>query len=180
MTNSAELLPDDAWMRSANASPCGRYRYELSRDYAPAGRAFGPRLAVIMVNPSTADALQDDATIRKVIGFAHRNGFFRITVGNLFAWRATDVRELKKSPDPVGPENDYFLSEIIENSQAILYAWGPLAKQPAHLRGRWRAVDKMVRGAGRQPLCLGIAKDGHPKHPLMLAYDSPLFPWRPQ
>src|SRR5574338_704488 len=115
--------------RSANISECGTYRYRLDRDYAPVGRSFGPRVAFIMVNPSTADAEQDDATIRKCLGFAHRNGFYRLTVGNLFAYRATDVRELRKSDDPIGPENDRFLSEIVEKSQAIIYAWGPLAKQ---------------------------------------------------
>jgi hypothetical protein len=163
--------------RSALISECWRYRYRLDRDYAPLGRAFGPRVAFIMVNPSTADAFVDDATIRKVAGFAARHGFYRVTVGNLFAYRATDVRELRNAGDAVGPENDEHLRGIVRDSQAIIYAWGPLAKQPRALRDRWRAVDAIVREQDRQPLCLGTAKDGHPRHPLMLAYSEPLVPW---
>lgn len=162
---------------SAIISDCGRYRYRLDRDQAPAGRSYGRRLAFIIVNPSTADAVENDATIRKCLGFARVHDFPRLTVGNLFAWRATDVRELKQATDPVGPNNDDYLRQIIEDSQAVIFAWGPLGKQPALLRNRWRSVAAMVREADCEPLCLGVAKDGHPKHPLMLPYDSPLVPW---
>lgn len=167
----------DLFSGSAIISDCGRYRYRLDRSYAPAGRPFGPRLAVVMVNPSTADAGTDDATIRKVIGFARRHSFFRVTVGNLFAWRATDVRELRTAPDPVGPENDDHLRRICADAQAMLFAWGPTSKLPKELRDRWREVDALVRAAGHVPLCLGTAGDGHPFHPLMRPYDAPLLAW---
>ena len=162
---------------SAVISGCGRYRYRLDRDAAPAGRSFGPRMAWIMVNPSTADAADDDATIRKVVGFSRRNDCFRVTVGNLFAYRAKDVRELKSAADPIGPDNDRYLRTIMREAQCIVVAWGPLAKQPKHVRDRFRRVAELANG---KPLwCLGTAKDGHPLHPLMLAYDTPLVPWTP-
>ena len=75
-------------------SECGTYRYRLHR-------GEGRTLMFLMVNPSTADAEQDDATIRKCLGFAERNGFGRIVVGNLFAYRAKDVNALRKAIDPV-------------------------------------------------------------------------------
>lgn len=39
------------------------------------------------------------------------------------------------------------------------------------------ALDKLT-AAGRPLYCFGVAKDGQPRHTLMLAYDTPLVPWR--
>lgn len=160
---------------SAVISECGLYRYRLDRDVAPAGRSFGPRMAWIMVNPSTADGESDDATIRKVVGFSRRYDCFRVTVGNLFAYRATDVRELKFATDPIGPENDSHLKRIINEAQCVVVAWGPVAKQPKALRDRYKSIVRLA--AGKPLWCFGTAADGHPRHPLMLGYDTPLVPW---
>lgn len=153
-------------------SPDGRYRYRLERPGEGSGLT-----AVIMVNPSTADAVKDDATIRKVRGFGARNAWGRIVVGNLFAYRATDVRELAGQVDPIGPDNDLRLCEIFLDVDRVVFAWGPLAKQPRALRDRWRTVDLMARTLGFKPLCLGVAKDGHPRHPLMVPYADAPRPW---
>jgi hypothetical protein len=157
---------------SAVISECGRYRYRLERDGPGEGRTV-----VIMVNPSTADAEQDDATIRKLKGFGARNQWGRIIVGNLFAYRATDVRELATADDPVGPENDAELRRICYNAKQVIVAWGPVSKVPKRLRERWRQVWELIQC---YPPVLSIgepAKCGHPKHPLMLAYDTPLIEW---
>src|SRR5271165_6802401 len=63
-----------------------------------------------MLNPSKADEATDDPTIRRCIGFARSWGFGSLAVGNLFAYRATYPDELCASPDPVGSENDYWLT----------------------------------------------------------------------
>ncbi len=161
-------------LASAIISPCGKYRYRLERNTCHYGGATG----VIMVNPSTADAEQDDPTIRKLKGFGERNGWGRIIVGNLFAYRATDVRELGKIADPVGPANDDELAMIALTVDRVVFAWGPLVKQPKYHRARWRAVNDLFRRNGHAPLCIGEpAKCGHPRHPLMLAYDSPIREW---
>lgn len=159
-------------------SPCGLYRYRLDRFIS--GEHGNGTTAVIMVNPSTANAVENDATIRKLIGFARENKWSRIIVGNLFAYRATDVRELGKAADPVGPDNDPILLDIIGSADRVIYAWGPLHKQPKYLRHRWRQVDALVRTTVHEPLCIGKpAKCGHPKHPLMQPYRSELLPWNP-
>ena len=72
---------------SAVISPCGRYRYRLERDGPGEGRTV-----IIMVNPSTADAETDDATIRKLKGFGARNGWGRIIVGK-GKWRDEPMLE---------------------------------------------------------------------------------------
>src|SRR5437868_14686902 len=80
--------------------PTGMYRYSLLREWC----ADSPRVAFIMLNPSTADDRKDDPTIRRCIGFAHSWGFGVLEVVNLFAYRATDSSKLPGGDDPVGPE----------------------------------------------------------------------------
>lgn len=159
---------------NAIISPCGRYRYRLERQCEGVGSTV-----IIMVNPSTADADKDDATIRKLRGFGNRNQWGRIIVGNLFAYRATDVRELSKVPDPSGMENQYHLQRMMIDADRVIFAWGPLSKQPRNVRHVWRVVDNIARGNGAIPHSIGHpAKCGHPKHPLMLPYDSPILEWK--
>lgn len=158
---------------SAIISDCGLYRYRLERQSVGEGQT-----TIIMVNPSTADATVNDATIRKLIGFGSRKGWGRIVVGNLFAYRATDVRELKAAYDPVGPDNDGHLLDMLREADRVVVAWGPVAKQPKHLRARYRRVREMASMVSRPLYSIGApAKDGHPCHPLMLPYTHELQPW---
>lgn len=169
------IMADAATRRSAVISDDGKYRYRLDRDL----RWEGKTAAFIMVNPSTADAEVDDATIRKLIGFSAHLGFGRFIVGNKFAYRATDVSELKTAADPVGPANDAYLSEIVAEADIVIAAWGPLAKLPRNRRSRWNFVDHLALNHGKPLHCLGVAQDGHPRHPLMLAYATPMSQWQP-
>ena len=159
---------------SAIISDCGLYRYRLER-HALAGAGA---VAWIMVNPSTADGETDDPTIRRVRSFSERIGAGWLIVGNKFAFRATDVNALKTAHDPVGPKNDDHLRAIMEEAQTVVVAWGPLAKLPKHLRRRWRRVCFIADALGKPLMCLGTAQDGHPRHPLMLAGDTPLIEWK--
>lgn len=159
---------------SAIISACGKYRYRLERECSGALNT-----AVIMVNPSTANAEQDDATIRKLRGFGERNNWGRIIVGNLFAYRATDVRELGKVPDPIGPENDDHLIRILAECDQVVCAWGPLGKQPKQYRNRFLNVLTLIDGAGLDPLRIGATTlCGQPRHPLMLPYAASIGLWK--
>ena len=100
-------------------SPCERYRYRLERILGP-----GPALGVVMINPSRATADLDDPTIDRVQAVCSRLGFGRAIIGNLFAWRTSDVAELAKLPDPVGPDNDAHLEALAREADTILVAWG--------------------------------------------------------
>lgn len=160
---------------SAIISPCGLYRYRLERD----GRGDGAT-AVIMVNPSTADAETDDHTIRKLKGFGERYGWGRIIVGNLFAYRSVDVRDAARAADPVGPDNAAHLAAILRDADRVIFAWGPLSKQPRYYRHLWRSLDTAARLMLMEPHSLGApAKCGHPCHPLTLGYDRAPQPWTP-
>src|SRR5690348_16717742 len=118
-------MPRGRMIRFATISYCKRYRYRLGRRFGD-----GPTLMFVMVNPSTADADQDDQTIIKCIGFAKRAGYARIVVGNKFAFRATDVRRLREAVDPIGPENDEHLRAMMADADCVVAGWGQLAKLP--------------------------------------------------
>lgn len=166
---------------AAVLSPCGRYRYRLVRGLEPL--LGGRTILYVMLNPSTADADTDDPTIRKCIGFAKRLGGVRVEVVNLYALRATDPRDLRwciENEGPsvaVGPDNDRAISaavgECIRDGGLVLAAWG------AHptARRRVEAVSALVTVAGADLYCLGVAKDGSPRHPLMLGYDAQPVRW---
>ena len=158
---------------SAVFSPCGVFRYRLDRDL---GRD-GPSVAIFGVNPSRAGAVVNDQTIRKDIGFGERLGWGRLIKGNKFAFRATDVRELRAAADPFGPENDAHLEQIMRDADLHVAAWGPLAKLPPHLRPRWRALVWIAGRVGCPLYAFGTAQDGHPRHTLMLPYETALVPW---
>lgn len=157
---------------SAIISDCGTYRYRLEREVG-----VGPTLMFVMVNPSTADAEKNDQTIRKCIGFAKSNGFGKIIVGNKFAYRAMDVTELRRTRDPIGPENDSHLRSMMQEAERVVVGWGQLAKLPETLRGRWKDVVRMADLAGRPLYSIGVNADGHPRHPQITGYAVPITAW---
>jgi hypothetical protein len=106
--------------QNAVISACDRYRYVLRRQVGP-----GARIATfIMLNPSTADATQDDPTIRRCIGFARQWGCGQLVVLNLFAFRATDPVDLKRAADPVGPDNESWFRRILPSDGPVVCGWG--------------------------------------------------------
>lgn len=149
---------------SAIISDCGLYRYNLSRNW---GTGYGTAL-FIMLNPSTADAENDDPTIRRCIGFARRLGYAGLEVVNLFAFRATNPAMMKASTDPVGPDNRKHVIEAAERAGVIIAAWGANGKQNGQ-------DDEVLGWLSNKPVsALGLTKDGIPRHPLYLRSDSEL------
>jgi hypothetical protein len=154
--------------RDAVISECGMYRYQLSRRWAD-----GPVATFIMLNPSTADALVDDATIRKCMGFARKWGMGGIMVGNLFAFRATKPADMRKALDPVGPENETHLERICHEAGAsgnggiVICAWGA--------NGSFIGQDQTFLGWCERwlikPKALRLTSKGMPEHPLYVPYD---------
>lgn len=148
----------------ADISPCGRYRYLLERDWS---EFFYPGSALfIMLNPSTADAELDDPTIRRCVGFAKAWGYGSLSVANLFAYRATDPKDLFKAGDAIhGPRNQDAIHEAATRAAIIICAWG------AH--GSWGAQDEIVQGwlHSRELYALDFTKHGNPRHPLYLSAD---------
>jgi hypothetical protein len=160
-------------------SPCQRYRYMLTRGES-ASKATGS-LGVVMLNPSTADAFEDDPTITRLRGFAARWGFDRLIVANLFAFRSPNPRDLKTAADPVGPLNDQALQWLLGSSvvETVLAAWGaaPIAASRA------AAVCRIAAEAGVELACLRISDGGAPMHPMArgkhrIPDDAPMMIWQ--
>lgn len=158
---------------SAIFSPCGLFRYRLDRQVQLAGHVF----AFFGVNPSTAGAEIEDQTTMKWRGFAQRNGARVYIAGNPFAFRATDVRALAAADDPVGPENDAYLRQIIRDADILVPCWGNRAKLPPALRPNLDALADLLRGSGKPVKVFGLTRGGDPLHPLMLGYRTQLVPW---
>lgn len=145
-----------------------QYRYLLWRTWDE-GKA---RLLYIMLNPSTADARQDDATIRVCVGRAKQMGYGGILVANLFALRATHPNVLYKVGDPMGPENNAYLAKAtwhIQNRD-VIYAWG---KYGTH-KDRGTEVLAKLKEWGCTTWALKINQDGTPAYPLRIPYSQPL------
>jgi len=152
-------------LKGAIIDPTGQYRYTLWRIC----NHDLPMVLFIMLNPSTADENVDDATIRRCIGFAKAWGYGSLEVVNLFAYRATDPRQLKVANDPVGPDNDAYILREASRADRIILAWGTNGT----LLGRNRKVYSLV--ARYKPECIDISLDGHPKHPLYLSANQEPF-----
>lgn len=156
-------------IENAILSDCAKYRYMLYRQWDQ-----NPAMVFIMLNPSTADHEFDDPTIKRCMEFAKREGCGGIVVANLFAYRATDPRELKCVADPVGPDNPFYLSGVLMSAGPIVVAWGA---KGSYLSRADRVAEHAARM--RRPLmCLDMNKDGSPKHPLYVAGDTPLKEWK--
>ena len=141
-------------------SPCRKYRYVLWREF---GGLFGTSRYVMFVglNPSTADETEDDPTIRRCINFAKSWGYDAICMTNLFAFRATDPREMLLADEPIGLHNDQHLITCAHDASLVVAAWGT---DGTH-RGRDIEVIAMISNLH----CLKKTKDGHPGHPLYLS-----------
>lgn len=159
---------------SAVLSPCGTYRYALlrplQRRLEPLVDEEGATVLFVMLNPSTPDDVEDDPTIRRCLRFARREGFARLAVANLYALRATDPGQLAVHPDPVGPENDFWIRDLASAAETIVCAWG--AKW-AHAE-RVDHVRELLTATGRPLCCLGLTSAGCPRHPLYLPSTQPL------
>lgn len=162
----------------ARISDCGRYRYELWRDVQQSLDAPGGCVLFVMLNPSTADATEDDATIRRCIGFARDWGFDALAVGNLYAYRATNPRELGRVNDPIGPENNDALFDLTRQASEVVCAWGasPFARE-----SRIEYVRSILWATAKRPAkCLGLTSGGQPRHPLRLASETELIEYMPR
>lgn len=140
--------------KSAVVSRCGLYRYELRRVWDE----DRPLVVWVGLNPSSADARNDDPTNRRIAGFSRSWDFGGYILVNLFALRAIDPAALKRAVDPVGPRNTVYLKRACKSADAIICAWGN--------SGRFMDRARQVLPLIERPFALEVTKVGEPKHPL--------------
>lgn len=139
---------------SAIISPCEQYRYELRRIWDETK----PLVLFVCLNPSTTDAKIEDNTSRVCINYSMRWGYGGLLIGNLFAYRSTDLSAIYKTLDPIGPVNDYWLQKLQDEASLVVCAWGDTGS----FKNRDRDVLKFLKA----PHCLVKLKSGRPGHPL--------------
>lgn len=174
---------DDAptgMVRDAVLSPCGTYRFRLTRIWDPSR----PGAVFVMLNPSTGDDKEDDPTIRRCIGFAQSWGCGRLDIVNLFAYRSPYPEKLWKAWDDgvdiIGDWHEHHEAAINDagRGKKVVAAWGnrisgrPLGKSRALMM-----LFRVLQPATSTVYCLGLTNDGRPKHPLYLPADTPLVPY---
>ena len=153
----------------AEFSPCERYRYTLTRVWD----ACGKRALFIMLNPSTADEIRNDPTVERCERRARALGFGAFRVCNIFAYRATDPRDMRAAADPIGPNNDAAIIQSCDWADTVICAWGT---HGGHL-DRGPQIAQMLAEKTVESYHLGLSKHGHPKHPLYIGYAKQLEPW---
>jgi len=163
------MVGDDnrrAVLGHATFSACGRFRYRLSRTWRP-----GPPLLFVMLNPSTADAREDDPTLRRCLGFAQRAGFGALEVVNLFAYRATDPRDLRAAGSGRATERRAHRRRGARQRGRV----PRLGHERDAPRAGRRGAGPAARAARAQ--CLRLTRGGCPQHPLRLPADCVLRPF---
>ncbi|MBF0622625.1 MAG: DUF1643 domain-containing protein [Magnetococcales bacterium] len=146
--------------RVALFSDCLRYRYTLKISWDNQK----PLCNFLMLNPSTADEIKNDPTVERAERYARHWEYGALMVTNIFAFRATDPKEMKSVSDPVGVFNDQAIVESAQNARLTVCAWG---NHGSHIN-RSKAVVNLLKTAGIDMRCLTLTKAGEPGHPLYL------------
>ena len=96
-------------------------------------------------------------------------GYGKVSVVNLFAFRATDPSELLTAHDPIGAENAKYIKDTVEKADLTICAWGT--------KGSINNQDKVVLELLKHSRlhALKISKRGYPCHPLYLKSDLKPF-----
>ena len=163
-------------------SPDRRFRYRLTRRVGDGDGA----VMFLMLNPSRADETRDDPTIRKCRGFAERWGYGWMHAVNLSPYRATHPANLYEAlPEPrrVRRQNTSMVLETAAGSELIVLAYGNPAERLAKTkgtRGRVGRVTRLLSESGSELHCLGVTNSGYPRHPVRIAYDTPLEAYIPR
>ena len=132
------------------------YRYALWRTWDDSLE----KLLFIGLNPSTADEIKDDPTMRRCIRFSKDFGFGGFIMANIFAFRSTDPKKLKKIKNPIGNKNDFWIKKLNKEAGMTIAAWGT----HGDYLDRGKEVSKMLKNL----YCLRKTKNGFPSHPLYL------------
>jgi hypothetical protein len=119
-----------------------------------------------MLNPSTANAREDDATIRRCVAYSRVWGYDGLTVRNLYPLISTDPAGLWQHADPKGGTRGDRELKAARGGSLIIVAWG--ANAPA---ARAAEALSILQARGKQLHCLGLTKAGQPLHPLRLRND---------
>lgn len=141
-----------------------KYRYQLSIewDYTL------PKAMCIGLNPSTANEVDNDPTISRLVGILKHNGYGGFIMTNLFGLVSPYPEDLRTCPDPV-KENDRWMADARSQCRDVIFCWGNFKQ------AKYR--ESLIKVRYTDALCFGINKNGSPKHPLYLKQDTLTRPY---
>ena len=121
-----------------------------------------PLILFILLNPSNADEKNDDKTVKKLIGFTKIFEYGGFYLGNLYSLTNSTPSPAKFICDEA--RNIKHIEIMKKKCKQVVVGWGKLGKYPNWL------IDKRMK-----PMCFGVNKNGTPKHPLYLSYETELI-----
>lgn len=162
---------------TADFSKCDKYRYTLSRLFDYKGNGA---LHFCMLNPSTANGDYNDPTIARCEKRAIEGGYSALIVTNLFAFRATNPKDMMKHYSNIdldeeiavyAEEKEAIIAAMLKSHKTI-FAWGNL--------GTFKQRDNIIISALMRDYeeelhkvyHLGLNKSEQPKHPLYIRADK--------
>ena len=149
-------------IREAKFCEAKKNRYFLKREWDNSKGL----LLYIMLNPSVADEVKDDPTIRRLINFTNKFDYGGFLVGNIFTKITPNPKEIDRSKG-ISNKNFEELSKLIKKVDQIVYAWGNTVEEP-----------QLLKELVLSPQCFGKNLNGTPKHPLYLPKNSKLITYR--
>lgn len=150
LTHALESQPKGAFFNSDRT-----HRYSLWRAWNPSKGI----ICFIGLNPSTANESKDDATIRRCVGFTQQWGYGGFFMLNLFTFVTPYPKDLVTVQHDVAWNNAFLLNAASECVK-VIFAWGNFKE--ASERGK--EVIRLIPNG----YCLGVNRNGSPKHPLYL------------
>jgi hypothetical protein len=169
-------VTQDLFMRSG-ATIDGDYRFKLWRNWD--GRL--PIAAWLMCNPSTADAMDNDPTIRRIIDFTRDHGCGGLIVVNVWPFRSPYPEDLWRRlarfgyPPEVRQRNLDAIIEAGSDAKLRFVAFG--AEAPARYPAECRVAAEALEVPPGRVMCLATSKDSWPRHPLYLPNGTPGRAW---
>jgi hypothetical protein len=144
-TNLSQTTVDLLFTRAAQLSPCGLYRWNLTRVWD----ATLSRVCFIGHNPSTADHLIDDPTVRRWTHFTRAWG------KNGPDWHARDI--IQQNFDVIAGE--------AKAAGLVVACWGNLASDEMLVE---HVIEQIMDGEEPWPSIhvFGLTKGGSPIHPM--------------
>ena len=114
--------------KTAVISRCEKYRYKLTRTWDE----DKGKVLFVMLNPSTANHIENDLTTIRCINFAEKWGYGGIMIGNIYPFRAKRPKDLKKWLNEgsdyalwkSGDDNRNHVEEMAREADMIVCAWG--------------------------------------------------------
>jgi hypothetical protein len=171
-------LPDGVTGGAIFPDPEARYRTVLWRCWGPDGER-APYALFVGMNPSTADAANNDPTCTREMGFTRRWGLTHYRKVNVSAYRATKPTDLVKAAAE-GIEIDTLANRLAIATEAagahmIVLAFGVLS---GTMRFCAEGIVKSLLDQKHDLACLGLTADGSPRHSLYLPNAAPLQEWK--